>query len=185
MSTAELPNVRDMYSVWERCRLPIRVWHRKTYNNERRKANFDPLGGGLRSIRLLLQCHTPNRVEFPFQRAHKSNPLLTHCSLTPRRLSKRSSAMHARIPAAQLTSLLLCHTPGGGHASNMAFWKRELPQCSRLLCHNVFDHRTKGVCLEGLSDESVPTLLLLHGVEWTVPDEHQASTTACGSCWPW
>jgi hypothetical protein len=48
-------------------------------------------------------------------------------------------------------------------------------------CHNVFDHRTKGVCLEGLSGErtkSAPMLLLLHaymhGAECTVLSERQA-----------
>jgi hypothetical protein len=47
-------------------------------------------------------------------------------------------------------------------------------------CHNVFDHRTKGVCLEGLSGvrtKSAPMLLLhayMHGAECTVPGERQA-----------
>ena len=67
----------------------------------------------------------------------------------------------------------------------MAFWQTN---CLIFLrsCHNVFDHRTKGVCLEGLKRRADQVcagaaaacihmrMCCVHGTEWTVPGERQA-----------
>ena len=71
----------------------------------------------------------------------------------------------------------------------MAFWQTIASYASSS-CHNVFDHRTKGVCLEGLkrradqvcADAAAAAaaacihmhLCCVHGTEWTVPGERQA-----------
>ena len=71
----------------------------------------------------------------------------------------------------------------------MAFWQT-IASYALSSCHNVFDHRTKGVCLEGLkrradqvcADAAAAAaaacihmhLCCVHGTEWTVPGERQA-----------
>jgi len=97
--------------------------------------------------------------------------------------SKRRQCRRKYRDAAKVFAALPC-------ASCRMAWLlcKQLPHVPRS-CHHVFDHRTKGVCLEGLSGErtkSAPVLLLLlhahmhmHGAEWTVPGQ----TTACGRAW--
>lgn len=64
----------------------------------------------------------------------------------------------------------------------MAFWQT-IASYALSSCHNVFDHRTKGVCLEGLkrradqvcADAAAAAACIhmhmccVHGTEWTVP----------------
>ena len=67
----------------------------------------------------------------------------------------------------------------------MAFWQT-IASYALSSCHNVFDHRTKGVCLEGLKRRADQVcagaaaacihmhMCCVHGTEWTVPGERQA-----------
>jgi hypothetical protein len=81
----------------------------------------------------------------------KSQSPVTHCLLdvgSCRRCSKHRQCTHKYRDAAKVFAAL----PYVSRASTTDFCKQIASSCGGTClssCHNVFDHRTKGVCLEG------------------------------------